>query len=95
LEQIELLKLLALPLSIVFLGLWLSSAINKLANALNHSPTDNYEIALRITKEIHSSTVGLSPSEKQKVEKEIFETYQKALQMAENIDYETKEKNSA
>jgi len=86
-DQIELIKLLALPISIVFAGIWLSKAIESLADALNYTSTDNYEIALRLTKLIHSDQQFQNSDNKSKIENEYIQTYSRVLQKAEDIDY--------
>ena len=93
-DQIELLKILALPISFIFAGLWISKSIDKLADALNYTRTDNYEIALRLTELIHSDPEFKNASNKSKIENEYIETYSRTLQKAEDIDYLDKKEDS-
>lgn len=86
-DQIELIKYLATPVSILFAGLWLSKSIDSLAKAIDFTTTDNYEIALRLTKLIHSDPNFQNASDKSVIEKEYIETYSRVLQKSADIDY--------
>ncbi|MGH1539142.1 MAG: hypothetical protein ACRBHB_01855 [Arenicella sp.] len=91
-EPIEIVKFLSIPISIAFAGLWLSKSINNLAESLDGASTDNYEIALRLTKLIHSDQSFQNSSDKAGIEREYIETYSRVLQKAAEIDYMVKDR---
>ena len=80
-QPLELIELLALPTAIVFAAIWISNSISTLAT------TDNYEIALRLTKMILSEEGIRKPSSKEGAEEEYLGTYERLLKKSSEIDF--------
>ena len=86
-QPLEFIELLALPIAIVLAAICISISILALAKSTDGAPTDNYEIALRLTKMILSEEGTRKPSSREGIEEEYLKTYERLLKKSSQIDF--------